>query len=100
MVLYISHPLCKKHHMPGNHPEAPARLEMVERELEGCGLWARLRHERAEPADFAQLQRVHAADYLRDLQRSSPTSGYHPLDPDTSMNPYTFQAALLAAGAG
>lgn len=86
--------------MPGDHPEAPARLEAIERELESSGLWPRLRHEQAEAADFAQLQSVHAAAYLQALQSATPADGYYALDPDTFMNPHTFQAALLAAGAG
>jgi acetoin utilization deacetylase AcuC-like enzyme len=100
MVLYISHPICKQHHMPGNHPEAPERLEAIERELNTGGLWARLRHENATMADLQQLQGVHAISYLNDLQKVSPANGYYALDPDTCMNPYTLEAALLAAGAG
>lgn len=86
--------------MPGGHPEAPARLEAIERELIACGLWERLRREQAVAADFTQLQRVHSIDYLRDLQNLAPADGYRMLDPDTFMNPHTFQASLLAAGAG
>jgi acetoin utilization deacetylase AcuC-like enzyme len=86
--------------MPGNHPEAPARLEAIERELNTRGLWARLQHEDATTADFQQLQSVHAPDYLNDLQNASPAGGYYALDPDTCMNPHTLEAALLAAGAG
>src|SRR5687767_8508509 len=99
MVLYISHPVCKQHHMPGNHPEAPARLDAIEHELEICDLWGRMRHERAIEADFAQLQSVHAINYLQDLRNLSPAGGYLALDPDTCVNPWTFRAALLAAGA-
>ena len=86
--------------MPGNHPEAPARLEAIERELNAGGLWAQLRHENSTTADWRQLQCVHAISYLNDLQKTSPASGYYALDPDTCMNPHTLEAALLAAGAG
>ncbi|HEX5057352.1 MAG TPA: histone deacetylase family protein [Gammaproteobacteria bacterium] len=86
--------------MPGNHPEAPARLDAIEKALEAGGWGARLLREQAAPADFAQLQRVHATEYLRTLQSASPAAGYHALDPDTFMNQHTFEAALLAAGAG
>lgn len=85
--------------MPGGHPEAPARLEAIERELKADGFWTRMRHESAVMADFSQLQSVHTKEYLEHLQNSSPASGYYALDPDTSMNPHTFQAALFAAGA-
>jgi acetoin utilization deacetylase AcuC-like enzyme len=100
MVLYISHPICKQHHMPGNHPEAPARLDAIEHGLNTGGLWRRLRHEDAIRADFQQLQSIHTMDYLQDLQTSVPAGGYHALDPDTCMNSHTLEAALFAAGAG
>jgi acetoin utilization deacetylase AcuC-like enzyme len=86
--------------MPGNHPEAPSRLEAIKRELVASGIWERLRHGQAVAAGFDQLRRVHTPDYLDSLRTASPASGYHALDPDTCMNPHTFQAALLAAGAG
>ena len=86
--------------MPGNHPEAPARLDAIERAIEFSGLGPRLLREQAVPAGFTQLRRVHATGYLQALQSASPVAGYHALDPDTSMNPHTFEAALLAAGAG
>jgi acetoin utilization deacetylase AcuC-like enzyme len=100
MVLFISHPFCERHHMPGDHPEAPARLEAIKGELVAHGIWEQLRHEQAVAADFDQLRRAHTPDYLDSLRTASPASGYHALDPDTCMNPHTFQAALLAAGAG
>jgi acetoin utilization deacetylase AcuC-like enzyme len=84
--------------MPGNHPEAPARLDAIEQALEAAG--SGTLREQSVPADFAQLRRVHATDYLQALQNSSPITGYHALAPDTFMNPHTFEAALLAAGAG
>ena len=43
--------------------------------------------------------RAHAALYVQELIAASPTEGYHHVDPDTSMNPHTLQAALRAAGA-
>jgi len=36
---------------------------------------------------------------VQELFAASPTEGYHHVDPDTSMNPHTVQAALRAAGA-
>lgn len=34
-----------------------------------------------------------------ELMAASPTEGYHKVDPDTDMNPFTVRAALRAAGA-
>jgi len=46
------------------------------------------------------LLRVHPAAHLERLKRASPELGVVHLDPDTAMNPYTWTAALRAAGAG
>lgn len=51
-------------------------------------------------ATFEQLMRVHPASHLERLKRSSPELGIVHLDPDTAMNPHTWQAALRSAGAG
>src|SRR5690606_27733749 len=46
-----------------------------------------------------QLCRVHDADYVDALAAAAPQSGLVHLDPDTSMNPHSHEAALRAAGA-
>ena len=51
-------------------------------------------------ATFEQLLRVHPASHLERLKRNSPAIGIVHLDPDTAMNPHTWQAALRSAGAG
>jgi acetoin utilization deacetylase AcuC-like enzyme len=86
--------------MPGSHPEAPARLDAIERELAATDLRERIQHVAAIEADFAQLQTIHPPGYLQELQNRSPASGWYALDTDTCMNPWTLQAARLAAGAG
>ena len=47
----------------------------------------------------AQLAAAHAADYVDAIFDAAPKHGYAPLDPDTSMNPYSLIAARRAAGA-
>jgi acetoin utilization deacetylase AcuC-like enzyme len=51
-------------------------------------------------AGFTQPERVHSVDYPRAGHDDFPARGYYALDPDTSMKPRTFEAALRAAGAG
>ena len=51
-------------------------------------------------ATFEQLMRVHPASHLERIKRASPEHGVVHLDPDTAMNPHTWQAALRAAGSG
>jgi len=98
-TLYLTHPACRLHEMGDWHPESPARLDAVERALSDAGVLAQLEARTAPAASLAAIQRVHDPDYVADLGRHSPRQGYHALDPDTAMNPHTFEAALRAAGA-
>jgi acetoin utilization deacetylase AcuC-like enzyme len=50
-------------------------------------------------ATLEQLGRAHASRYVAELLDASPATGYHRVDPDTEMNPFTTTAALRAAGA-
>ncbi len=97
---YLSHPLFLQHEMGKHHPESPARLQAIERQLVTDGLYDRLRHYVAPAAERSAILGVHSNDYLQSLELASPTEGYRPLDPDTSLNPHSLQAALHAAGAG
>ena len=98
-TLYLTHPACILHDMGPWHPERPARLEAVEQALEDAGVMARLRRREAPAAPREALERVHDSAYIDALRRQSPGQGLHPLDPDTLMNPHTYEAALRAAGA-
>jgi acetoin utilization deacetylase AcuC-like enzyme len=46
-----------------------------------------------------QLAHAHSSLYVAELMDASPAEGYHRVDPDTEMNPFTVRAALRAAGA-
>jgi len=96
---YISHPLCLKHDMGAHHPEAPARLQAIENQLIASGLFGYLQQHDAPEATREQLLRVHEAAYLDAIAAAAPQSGMVALDGDTAMNPYTYPAALRAAGA-
>jgi acetoin utilization deacetylase AcuC-like enzyme len=96
---YISHPLCLKHDMGAHHPEAPARLHVIEDRLIETGMLDHLQRYEAPEATREQLLRVHDAAYVDEVARLAPQQGMVQLDPDTSMNPYSYPAALRAAGA-
>ncbi|HEY3597981.1 MAG TPA: histone deacetylase family protein, partial [Paraburkholderia sp.] len=96
---FYSHADCLQHEMGHWHPECPARLQAIEDQLIASRIGALIERESAPLADDASLLRVHTqahVDYVRD---SVPAEGYAAIDPDTSMNPRTLQAALRAAGA-
>lgn len=96
---YITHPDCARHEMGPHHPECPERLGAINDMLLTKGLLDYMAPYDAEPATVDQLERAHAALYVQELFAASPAEGYHHVDPDTSMNPHTLQAALRAAGA-
>ena len=96
---FITHPACLKHDMGGGHPESPARLHAIEDQLIATGLYPLLQHHDAPRASREQLARVHSEHYIDAVEAASPSHGLAYLDPDTSMNPFTLEAALRAAGA-
>lgn len=96
---FITHPACLEHEMGPHHPECPARLRAVIDAFEASGLMARLSRLEAPEASRAQLVATHEPSYVEAVFDAAPLSGYAYLDPDTSMNPHSLEAALRAAGA-
>jgi acetoin utilization deacetylase AcuC-like enzyme len=86
--------------MGDGHPERPERLAAIEDRLLASRLDYLVVRAEAPEATREQLLRVHTPEYVDALERLAPESGYVQLDPDTAMNPYTYPAALRAAGAG
>lgn len=95
---YITHPSFLLHDMGNWHPESPARLSAIDDQLHAARLFDYLIHRDAPQAQRSQLLRVHDAAYIDSVEAASPSEGHHALDPDTSMNPHTLDAALHAAG--
>nr|WP_315466234.1 histone deacetylase family protein [uncultured Rhodoferax sp.] len=96
---FISHPDCARHEMGPHHPECPERLGAIQDMLLLRGLLDYMNTYDAPLATEAQLGRAHAINYVHELIEASPKEGYHKVDPDTDMNPFTVRAALRAAGA-
>jgi acetoin utilization deacetylase AcuC-like enzyme len=96
---YITHADCARHEMGPQHPESPARLGAINDMLLVKGLLDYMHSYDAPLASLEQLGRAHASGYVSELIDASPSEGYHKLDPDTDMNPFTIRAALRAAGA-
>jgi acetoin utilization deacetylase AcuC-like enzyme len=95
---YISHPEYLKHNMGDWHPESPLRLSAIDDQLHAARLFDYLAHHEAPLAHRNQLLRVHDAAYIDLIEAASPYEGFNALDPDTSMNPHTLDAAYHAAG--
>jgi acetoin utilization deacetylase AcuC-like enzyme len=95
---YITHPSCLKHNMGDWHPESPARLRAIDDRLHAAHLFDFLAHLEAPRVQRSQLLRVHDAAYVDFVEAASPSEGFQLLDPDTSMNPHSLDAAYHAAG--
>src|SRR5271156_5830670 len=96
-TLVISHPACLAHDMGEGHPERPDRLRAVERALES-EVFQLLARDAAPRAHRATIERVHPKEYIEAIRAATPDEGLTAIDPDTSMSPGTFEAALRSAG--
>ena len=105
---YYFHPLFRKHEMGAGHPECPERLDAINDWLLATGVLDALHPYQAPAAPITDLElahgRMHIAairgltDGLReDIDAGGPTHAQ--IDPDTSLNVHTWDAALCAAGA-
>ncbi len=94
--------------MGAGHPECPERLDAIDRHLAATGLRAALDCREADPASLTDVELAHGrmyvaglrglSDVLRDeIEAGGPT--HTQVDPDTSLNVHTWDAALRAAGA-
>ena len=96
---YISHPACKLHDMGAGHPESPQRLSAIKDRLIAASIDGLMQHHEAPLATREMLLRVHRESYVDEIEAKAPRAGSIQLDPDTSMNPHSLEAAQRAAGA-
>jgi acetoin utilization deacetylase AcuC-like enzyme len=108
MTGYFTHRDCWKHEMGAGHPECPERLDAIEDHLLMSGLDVALDRREAPIAPLTDIELAHGRMYVASLRGLSdrlkeeidaggPTHGQ--VDPDTSINIHTWDAALRAAGA-
>ena len=103
---YYFHPIFRKHEMGEGHPECPERLDAINDWLLATGVLDALHQYQAPAAPITDIElahgRMHIAsirgltDGLRDeIEAGGPTHAQ--IDPDTSLNVHTWDAALCAA---
>jgi acetoin utilization deacetylase AcuC-like enzyme len=108
MTAYYTHPDCRKHEMGPGHPECPERLDAIEDRLLISGVGDALDRREAPIAPLTDLElahgRMHVASIrglsdglIEEINAGGPTHAQ--VDPDTSINIHTWDAALRAAGA-
>jgi acetoin utilization deacetylase AcuC-like enzyme len=93
--VFLEHPASLQHDT-GPHPEQPARLVAIERELDRRG-WLGYERVLSPAATRAQLTSVHSERHVASVERLAASGGGH-LDVDTVVSAGSFEAALHAAG--
>ena len=105
---YFTHKDCWKHEMGEGHPECPARLDAIEDWLLATGVSDALERREAPLAALADIELGHdrmmvaALRGLSDMLAEDIVAGgpeHVQIDPDTSLNIHTWNAALRACGA-
>jgi len=92
---FYSHPACELHEMGANHPESPGRLTAIAERTKTINLI----HREAPLATEDELAMVHTRAAIDRIKKYTPESGHYALDGDTLLNPFSWTAALAAAGA-
>lgn len=98
-MLFVTHAAYLDHETGLGHPERPQRLEAVRAGAQQAGLYDELVCSEPLPATTEDVERVHSPTYVAALERFCRSGGGH-LDADTVAVPSSWEAALLAAGAG
>ncbi|WP_127562485.1 histone deacetylase family protein [Nioella ostreopsis] len=97
MTLLFTNDAGLRHQMPHGHPEQIARLEHVIRAL-SAPEFAALDRREAPIASEADLLLAHPESQVTAIREAAPEDGLIALDPDTSMSPGTWEAALRGVG--
>lgn len=97
-----THPLSKLHEMGEFHPERPARIQAIEDALAASGIDRVLEFREAPEVLIDDIRRIHLLDTINMVRENTPDTPdeYYSIDGDTVLNMYSWQAALLSAGAG
>ena len=98
-VLLLTHEKYLDHDLGRGHPERPDRLRSVLEGIEAAGLGDGIERAVPRPATRAELELVHDEGLVAMLARIGSEGGGW-IDADTAMNDSSYDAALLAAGAG
>jgi acetoin utilization deacetylase AcuC-like enzyme len=98
-IAFVTHPQYLAHDAGLGHPERPERLRAVHDGIALAGLGEELVTVAPRPATRAEVELVHDDGYVEALERFCRSGGGR-LDPDTRAGAASWDAALLAAGAG
>ena len=94
---FVSHDDCLEHIAGPNHPEQPARVQVIRDRLAESSLASELDLLTPDEAERSALEAVHDPRYV-DLVEETVRSGGGQLDPDTRAGSGSDRAARLASG--
>jgi acetoin utilization deacetylase AcuC-like enzyme len=105
---YFTHADCRRHEMGGGHPECPERLDAINDRLLASGVADALERREAPLAQVGDIELAHdkahvagiralAEELAQEVAGGGPAYAY--IDPDTALNPHSWNAALRASGA-
>lgn len=96
MTILFGDPLFLEH-QTGQHPEQPARLSSIWKELDRTGLSGRCTRGETRLATPKEVGRAHAADYIDHVKTFCQEPAGR-IEGDTPVSRRSYDAALLAAG--
>ncbi len=97
-TLLVTHPAFLAHDAGDHHPERPARLEAVLKELDREEFSALQRRD-APLATVEQIARAHPAAFVEAMLAAMPKAGHIAFDADTVCSAGSKEAVLRACGA-
>ena len=98
-ILLLTHPRYLDHDAGAHHPERPARLEAVLAGAGAAGIGEALVPVAPRAATRDELARVHSLAHIDAVAQLSARGGGR-IDADTAAGSASYEAAVLAAGAG
>jgi acetoin utilization deacetylase AcuC-like enzyme len=98
-ILFLTHPRYLDHDAGAHHPERPARLAAVLAGAQAAGIGEALVPVAPRAATRDELARVHSLAHIDAVARLSERGGGR-IDADTAAGSASYEAAILAAGAG
>ncbi|GJQ59213.1 MAG: histone deacetylase [Candidatus Scalindua sp. AMX11] len=98
MTTLVYDDIYTKHDTGLQHPENSLRITNTVTYLKSTGVWEKLGVEKPRAATIEEIASVHSSYHIEHIEKLARTGGGN-IDPDTSVSPFSYDAASYAAGA-